>query len=121
VVGVGWVHDRNTSDGREPSTEEPEPGPRAQRPEQFCWYPNVEIQLISTFFKAFQSISKQKITRLSWRLFREGGGKAVLSPRRQPAIGPDLRGLAPLRDILLNLTPQSRPVRSGHHSAQNLM
>jgi hypothetical protein len=31
-------------------------------PEQFPRQPKVEIQLISTFFKGFQRISKQKIT-----------------------------------------------------------
>jgi hypothetical protein len=34
----------------------------APAPEQFPRHPNVEIQLISTFFKGFQSISNQKIT-----------------------------------------------------------
>jgi hypothetical protein len=39
VPGLGWVHDRNTSEVSEPSTEEPEPGPRTQRQRNFVVTP----------------------------------------------------------------------------------
>jgi hypothetical protein len=67
VAGLGLVHDRNASEVSEPSTTN-KPGPRTQLQSYFCRLASIRIQLISSFFKGFQAISKQKndlVTKLA--------------------------------------------------------
>jgi hypothetical protein len=71
VVGVGWVHDRNTSEVSELSAEKPEPGPRTQRQSNFAAvgrHPNPTdfklfkvIQTYSNLFKAKNNAAPTRI------------------------------------------------------------